>query len=336
MAHTDPFTGSLIPNGVPVVRCPNGHINRADSWAEGNRCHHPGCNYIGDPTPFNVTQPQNTVIPQSSIPSTTAPAAQFENTSGTGANAVIPSEIRGLCWGAFLLNLLWCIGNRAWLAAFLLFVPFINLLMPLVLLFKGNEWAWRKRKWRSIEQFKRTQRIWAISGITVYTLVLVLAGQGMVSEVMFDQMQQQFREGVQQLEELFPTPTPDTTEIQVVTPGAQEENLPLGEEGTPEIPQSRVLTPAAVSTTQVPQVRVLLNAVNIRAGPGTNYEVIGLAEKDSLLTVLATDNQRGWYLVRLDDGRLGWVGNTVVEPINSLQEVKIAATIPPLPTPLEE
>lgn len=45
----DPLKGRTIPSGVRTARCPRGHINEADSWQLGNRCHYPGCGYVGDP-----------------------------------------------------------------------------------------------------------------------------------------------------------------------------------------------------------------------------------------------------------------------------------------------
>ena len=30
---------------------------------------------------------------------------------------------------------------------------------------KGNEWAWKSRRWESVEHFKDHQRAWAIAGI---------------------------------------------------------------------------------------------------------------------------------------------------------------------------
>jgi len=33
--------------------------------------------------------------------------------------------------------------------------------MWIVLGLKGNEWAWRARKWESIEQFKSSQENWS-------------------------------------------------------------------------------------------------------------------------------------------------------------------------------
>lgn len=39
-----------------------------------------------------------------------------DNTSGMGVNSVIPPEIRGWSWGAFLLNWIWGIGNSVFVA----------------------------------------------------------------------------------------------------------------------------------------------------------------------------------------------------------------------------
>ena len=95
-----------------------------------------------------------------------------ENTSGQGSSAVIPQEIRGWNWGAFFLGPIWGIGNRVWIALLgLIWVVFP--IMAIVLGVKGSEWAWRYKKWDSIEHFKRTQSTWAKSGIG---LVVALGG----------------------------------------------------------------------------------------------------------------------------------------------------------------
>ena len=94
-----------------------------------------------------------------------------ENTSGLGKQAQVPSEVRGWNWGAFFLNWIWGIGNSTYIAL-LMFVPIVNLVMPFVLGAKGNEWAWRNRAWRSVEQFKATQRKWAWSGFIVVLVII--------------------------------------------------------------------------------------------------------------------------------------------------------------------
>ena len=90
----------------------------------------------------------------------------MENTSGQGKDAVIPSELRSWNWGALLLNWIWGIGNGTYLA-FLVFVPCLGFFMPFVLGYKGNEWAWRNKKWDSVEHFKSVQKKWALAGAAV-------------------------------------------------------------------------------------------------------------------------------------------------------------------------
>jgi hypothetical protein len=41
-----------------------------------------------------------------------------------------------------------------------MFVPLVNMGMIFVLGAKGNEWAWRNKRWDSVQHFKRVQRKW--------------------------------------------------------------------------------------------------------------------------------------------------------------------------------
>jgi hypothetical protein len=72
-----------------------------------------------------------------------------ENTSGQGAQSMIPLEILGWSWGAFTMNWVWGLFNRTNIAL-LMFVPFVNLVMCVMLGRRGNEWAWRNKKWDSV------------------------------------------------------------------------------------------------------------------------------------------------------------------------------------------
>ena len=97
------------------------------------------------------------------------------NTSGQGLSSTVPPEIRGWNWGAFFLTWVWGIGNRVWLAFIALIpVPFVGLAMMIILGLKGNEWAWQCKKWDSIEQFRRRQRIWMYWGIAGFIAPFVL------------------------------------------------------------------------------------------------------------------------------------------------------------------
>jgi len=78
----------------------------------------------------------------------------------------IPHEIQGWNWGAFFLPHIWAITNQVWIGLFA-FVPIIGTVMGFVLAAKGNEWAWKSRRWHSIEQFKDHQRAWTKAGLFI-------------------------------------------------------------------------------------------------------------------------------------------------------------------------
>jgi len=96
------------------------------------------------------------------------------NSSGQGKEAEVPLEIQGWNWGAFLLSWIWGIGNNTYRAFWVLF-PFVNLFMVIALGLKGNEWAWKHRKWESIEHFKKVQREWAKASFIVVTVLFLFA-----------------------------------------------------------------------------------------------------------------------------------------------------------------
>ena len=105
---------------------------------------------------------------------------EFINTSGNGQAAVLPEELKGYNWGAFLLSWIWGIGNKTYitLLSFLVaFIPFIGCLAALGMNiwfgFKGNEWAWQNKHFESVEHFKSNQKKWTIAGIIV-TIVSII------------------------------------------------------------------------------------------------------------------------------------------------------------------
>jgi serine/threonine protein kinase len=99
------------------------------------------------------------------------------NNSGHGnfldSSVPVPIEIRGWNWGAFLLPWFWSFPNQVWIGLFS-YVPHCPVVMALALGAKGNEWAWRSRKWRSIEQFKAHQRRWTIAGVCFWAGALLV------------------------------------------------------------------------------------------------------------------------------------------------------------------
>jgi serine/threonine-protein kinase len=104
------------------------------------------------------------------------------NNSGEGgifSASQVPAEIRGWNWGAFLLPGLWCITNHVWIGLIawvditLVTGGLPSLTVAFILGAKGNEWAWRSRRWKSIAAFKAHQRAWAIVAVLIWVLILL-------------------------------------------------------------------------------------------------------------------------------------------------------------------
>jgi hypothetical protein len=74
--------------------------------------------------------------------------------------------------------------------------------------------------------------------------------------------------------------------------------------------------PEVLSTETVTRLQVILNTVNVRAGPGTEFDVVHLLSRDDNAFVLDTSDDGSWYKIELEDGRVGWVGSSVVEIID--------------------
>lgn len=103
--------------------------------------------------------------------------AALKNTSGKGEGAAVPPEIEGWNWGAFFFNWIWALGNKTYIGLLAL-IPVVGLVVSIVLGLKGNEWAWRNKRWKSIEHFKSVQRKWALASAAMIA-ISVCAGIGM-------------------------------------------------------------------------------------------------------------------------------------------------------------
>ncbi len=111
------------------------------------------------------------------------------NNSGCGKvfdeSVKVPPEISGWNWGAFWLPGLWCLSNQVWIGL-IAWVDVSAITLPLtlgltwpivgvVLGIKGNEWAWKSRRWESIKDFQNHQRGWAfISWLIISSLIGLL------------------------------------------------------------------------------------------------------------------------------------------------------------------
>ena len=97
------------------------------------------------------------------------PVAPLEINDSGQNSAVLPPELRGFNGGGLLLSWIWALGHNTWIGLLAL-IPGVSLIMRIVLGVKGNEWAWRNRKWESVAQFRATQRTWTMAGLLVLFL----------------------------------------------------------------------------------------------------------------------------------------------------------------------
>jgi hypothetical protein len=89
-----------------------------------------------------------------------------ENNSGGGKGIAVPEGVKGWSWGAFLLNWIWAIGNKTWIGL-LAFLPYVGLVVAIILGIKGREWAWKNKRWDSIEHFNKVQKRWSFWGVVL-------------------------------------------------------------------------------------------------------------------------------------------------------------------------
>lgn len=102
-----------------------------------------------------------------------AAGVRGENTSGQGDLAIVPEAVKGWNWGAFVLTWIWGACNSVWLS-FLVFIPYFGFVWCFVLGAKGSEWAWRHKKWNSIEHFRSTQEKWNAAGIVLFIVSIII------------------------------------------------------------------------------------------------------------------------------------------------------------------
>ena len=115
------------------------------------------------------------------------------NTSGMKRGEV-PRDIKRWNWAAFLMAPIWGIFSGVPIAAlmFAVYLPvfpstlrFMTLMgASLFLGFRGNELAWRGKKWRSVKHFKSVQQRWVVLsiGLNLAGLVLLILLTGSAAE----------------------------------------------------------------------------------------------------------------------------------------------------------
>ncbi len=145
------------------------------------------------------------------------------------------------------------------------------------------------------------------------------------------------------------TPTPNPTSVILVENTATE---------LPPAVDTATVTPTAIPVVDTPTATLLPppitftptpapvnpqvtapNTVNMRAGPGTNYPVVGTLTAGISLPIVGKNDDGSWWHVHQTDGSVGWVAASVVETNTSdISGVPIVQAPPPpvIPTATSE
>lgn len=117
-----------------------------------------------------------------------APVNTFVNTDPTTANSSgtrdgeIPREIKNWNWAAFLMPAVWGLFSGVPYTVLLFGAAFLPPMVQLVVMVlasiylgaKGNEHAWRGKKWRSTEHFIAFQKQWTSWAVKLTVAVIAL------------------------------------------------------------------------------------------------------------------------------------------------------------------
>ena len=84
----------------------------------------------------------------------------------------VPAEVKHWNWGAFMFNVSWGLGNKAYLPLLTL-IPVFNIVWIFVVGAKGNEWAWKNGDYDDVKTFLKVQETWNRAGIWQIILAVV-------------------------------------------------------------------------------------------------------------------------------------------------------------------
>jgi len=105
-------------------------------------------------------------------------------------------------------------------------------------------------------------------------------------------------------------------------------------------PDARTDTSASTPTgaptqTPGPKVNVATANVNLRAGPGTNYPIVGGLQEGDPVEIAGRTGDGGWYQIWRPDRSFAWVSAAYVQVNTDADAIPVvpASQIPPTPSP---
>lgn len=134
-----------------------------------------------------------------------------------------------------------------------------------------------------------------------------------------------------------PTEIPVEGELVAAPPSANTDTTaPVVEEQPPTVEVAAPTDtppPAEPTATPTPEAAIAVanQGMNVRGGPGTNYQIIGGAQAGDQFVIRGKDNSGAWWQVDYN-GRDGWLFAQLVN-VSNTDGVAVAQNIPPPPPP---
>ena len=102
-----------------------------------------------------------------------------ENTSGHGENSFVPDVVANRYnWGAFFFHWIWALVYGKFVIALVALISHVIPFLPLIICIwmgtQGNKWAWQSKKYQSIEEFHQIHRKWAVAGICIGIVIMLM------------------------------------------------------------------------------------------------------------------------------------------------------------------
>ena len=129
-------------------------------------------------------------------------------------------------------------------------------------------------------------------------------------------------ESAQPVVEQLATPIPESAAAPAEQPPAAQEEPTA----TPELP-------TATPEPQVAKAVVNSPAVNVRGGPGTQYNLAGTADRGTELEIVGKNPAGDWWQVCCVNGQTVWIAGFLVDTTGPVDSVAVAANIPAPPAP---
>jgi len=125
---------------------------------------------------------------------------------------------------------------------------------------------------------------------------------------------------------------PTAEPVQPAT-GADNNAQPAADNAAPVVVVNTPTVAAPITPTVAAKpVAKAIDMLNVRGGPGTEYNLMAGLQKDETAEIVGKNPEGNWWQVQLADGQQGWVMGELVAVNGDTAVVAVAADIPVAPT----